>query len=443
MTKPAQPDLFGRLLKRETGPYHRWNVIPNRSVLASYSFTTQSIELSDIDSKMFQQALEGNVVLQRRISVLLAHEVRHWLDHIGSLWGQTSLCLGYNALHARHANNPYELWRVAASRHSGRDARFERYYSTVECTAPRNGVQHWKYMLSAVARFDHLGKIDENHPILFTRFSWTDDTSACRAPISVASLLETGAVDFEYQAEHAFLYALPAEDRNPASERLQRRFLESVYDPELVEYSVAVHGISNLVKTKSISESYELSSALASVVLNLTPEHFSKLRIPTAFEKWGARNEAFLKNADRGYAFLALAHHAPKAPVADVDNWLARTLDAAALPQLEQIKKDAREAMGQLRGDLLDGPFAAICNRHLDVGSALFEDHGPVFRFKEVFERLGCLDFPLPPILLGGDLTVAGNGVLEDWSVSPIYAQMDQMYSAYTACDEFLDACGV
>ena len=50
---------------------------------------------------------------------------------------------------------------------------------------------------------------------------------------------------------------------------------------------------------------------------------------------------------------------------------------------------------------------------------------------------------PFVVILLGGDLTVAGNGVLEDWDVSPIYAQMDQIYSAYTACDEFLDACGV
>ena len=114
--------------------------------------------------------------------------------------------------------------------------------------------QHWKYHLSAGARFDHVGKIDKDHPILFTRFSWTDDTPACRAPISVASLLEPGAVDFEYRAEHAFVYTLPKNERNPASERLQRRFLESVYDPGLVEYSVAVHGISNVVKAKSIPE---------------------------------------------------------------------------------------------------------------------------------------------------------------------------------------------
>jgi hypothetical protein len=443
MKMPAQPDLFGRLLKREAGSYHRWNVIPNRSVLASYSFTTQSIELSDIDSKMLQQAFEGNVALQRRVSVLLAHEVRHWLDHVGSLWGQTSLCLGYNALHARLANDPHELWRVAASRQSGRDARFERYYSTVERPAPPNGVQHWKYQLSAGVRFDHVGKLDENHPILFTRFSWTDDTPACRAPISVASLLETAAVDFEYRAEHSFLHTLAEDERQPASERLQQRFLESAYDPGLVEYSVAVHGISNLVKAKSIPEAYELSSALASVALNLTPDHFSKLQIPSGFERWGARNEAFLRNADRGYAFLALAHHAPKAPVAEVRGWLSETLDAAGLPPLDQIKKDAQEAMGRLRCDLVDGPFAEIRDRQLEVGSTLFEDHGPVFRFKEVFDRLSRLDFPLPPIFLGGDLTIVGDGAVEDWSVSPIYAQMDRMYSAYSECDEFLDACGV
>jgi hypothetical protein len=59
--------------------------------------------------------------------------------------------------------------------------------------------------------------------------------------------------------------------------------------------------------------------------------------------------------------------------------------------------------MGQLREDLLDGPFAAIRDRNLDVGSALFEDHGAVFRFKDVLKRLARLDFPLSPILLGGD----------------------------------------
>jgi hypothetical protein len=206
---------------------------------------------------------------------------------------------------------------------------------------------------------------------------------------------------------------------------------------------VAVHAVSNVVKAKSIPESYELSSALASLCLNLTPEHIMQLKVPAAFEHWGSKNSAFLHNADRGFAFLALVHLAPKAPVSDVRGWLEEIVKNAGLPSLDEIKSDAARAMQGLRANHLSGRFDKFRDRQLEMGLMLFEELGPILPYKQVFERLSKGDLPLPPIVLGQDLTLAWNGLIEEWTSSEIYSQMDAMDHTYSQFDEFLNACGV
>jgi hypothetical protein len=255
--------------------------------------------------------------------------------------------------------------------------------------------------------------------------------------------LETAAVDFEFRTEGGFIATLPESERQPAFESLQHKFLNSVYEPHLVEYAVAVHAVANVVKAKSIPESYELSSALASLCLNLTAEHILQLKTPAAFEHWGGKNSAFLQNADRGYVFLALVHLAPKAPVNDVRGWLEETVKNAGLPSLAEIKSDVVCAMRGLRANHFPGRFDEFRDRQLETGLMLFEELGPILPYKQVFERLSKGDLPLPPILLGQDLTMAWNGSIEEWASSEIYSQMDEMDSTYSQFDEFLNACGI
>jgi hypothetical protein len=193
--------IYRRIVDIESGDYARWNVVPNIETLATYSFRTQTIELCDFSREDFNNALSGAVGLRKKMTVLLAHELRHWLDHVGSLWGQQMLCLGYNALNSRLRNRPEEFWRIVEFRQALRDHRFERYYTTINVMEPNNGRRHWKYQMSAGARFDHTGKMSQSHPILFTRFDWEDGTPACRVPMSLASLLETSAMHFELRAE--------------------------------------------------------------------------------------------------------------------------------------------------------------------------------------------------------------------------------------------------
>src|ERR1039458_19540 len=406
----SMSDLSRRILDLESGPYTRWNVIPNIETVATYSFNTQTIELCDIGSEEYRKSLAGDIALQRKITVLLAHEIRHWLDHVGSLWGQQLLCLGYNALNARLLNQPGELWRVIAFRQALRDNRFEQYYTTIESGSPAMGRRMWKYQMSTGARFNHSGKLSELHPILFTRFSWEDNSPACRVPMSVASLLETAAMDYELRAEQAFVSLLDPKEQREASEALQSRYLDLAYDPNLAEYSVAVHAVSNFVGPKDCPGAFQLSSILASIALNLTKDHFTTMRVPESFHTWGQRNDAFIRNGDRGYAFLVLAKSAPRVPIDNVDEWVERTLENSGLPPLKIIKKDAGREIDNLTVNVLDGPFSKLRDENLSVGRKIFEQFGPVFKFESVLKALTKSTLSLPPIILGKELEIVAGG---------------------------------
>jgi hypothetical protein len=434
---------YRQIIDRERGSFSRWNVIPNVQTIASYSFITQTIELSEFGSEDYKKALSGIPALQKKATVLLAHELRHWLDHIGSLWGQQILCLGYNALNSRIRNKPEELWRIVQFRQALRDNRFESYYTTIESVDADSHQKTWKYQMSAGARFDHSGRSSEQHPILFTRFRWEDDTPACRVPMSVASLLETSAMHFELRTEQSFLALLSANERTSASAALQRKYLDMMYDPKLAEYSVAVHAVSNFVGPNNCPDAFELSSILAGIALNLTKEHFTRLRVPDSFLIWGERNNAFIANMDRGYAFLVLAKAAPRVPIQNIDEWIEQTLTEAGLPTLKTIKADAMCAIEALAEDLVDGPLSGIRDQHRNSGLKIFAEHGPIFRFEDIFKNLTNWTIPIPPIILGQDFSIAADGEIQEMDVSPISRHIETLSTAFDECVEFADACGI
>jgi hypothetical protein len=434
---------YRQIIDLESGSYVRWNVVPNTETVATYSFTTQTIELSEFGSEDYKLAISGVPGLQKKATVLLAHEFRHWLDHVGSLWGQEMLCLGYNALNSRLRNRTEEFWRIVRFRQALRDNRFEPYYTTIESTGPHPEPRRWKYQMSTGSRFDHSGRMSEQHPILFTRFNWEDDSLACRVPISVSSLLETAAMHFELRSEESFLTLLDPRERPVASEALQRKYLDMIYDPELAEYSVAVHAVSNFVGPKNCPDAFELSSILASIALNLTESHFKRLVVPNSFRAWGERNKAFVANMDRGYAFLVLAKAAPRAPVQNIDDWVQQTLTSAGLPLLDVIKNDAIRAIEALSKDLVDGPLSSILDRHRGSGLNILAEHGPIFRFEDIFRKLVARTIPVPPIVLGQDFSIAADGEILDWDVSPIGQRIKTILSAYDQCTEFADACSI
>ena len=151
-------------------------MFPNTSAVGAYFDLSQHIELYDIDAAMMKTALTSDDAMQKlRVLPTLFHELRHWLDHVATLWGQYSLVTEFNAIHSRLADDESQMWRITAYRKATRRDRFGSYFTTInDRTPPPAGHGRWTSQLSCGVGFDDDGKPDESRPIVFTRFNWED-----------------------------------------------------------------------------------------------------------------------------------------------------------------------------------------------------------------------------------------------------------------------------
>ena len=424
---------------KERGPFRRWNVVPNARDVASYSFVTQVIELSDVDAEAFARGAEGSPAHVHNITRLLAHELRHWIDHIGSVWGQRLLRLGYDAIHARASNLESELWRVVQYHRSLRDTRFERYFRLNGQPSPSER-RKWIANFSAGYRYDHEGIPDPNSPILFTRFSYPSGALACRVPLSIASLLECAAQHYELETASATLLPLGPSSLQPAFAALQELLLDQMYSIERAEYSVAAHAVANHASLTDCPNTLKAGSLLAGIALSLSDHHFDSLVVPQKLSSFGDRNRAFISKKDRGYAFLAMVLHAPPFTPEKPISWVEQTLRTAGLPEIAVIKDEALGEMERIGNAGLPGFAEQVVASELELGRNLFREHGPLYVFENVVEALHQLSLPL--VVLGSDLSIVFDGRVEAWDASAVGREIDRILNMYAANEEFLDACG-
>jgi hypothetical protein len=364
----------------------------------------------------------------------------HWIDHVGSLWGQRLLRSGYDAIHARAANLESELWRVVQYHRSLRDTRYERYFRVNGRESPLERRQ-WLANFSAGFRYDHNGVPDAGSPILFTRFFYPSGALACRVPLSVTSLLECAAQHYELETATATLHPLGPSSLQPAYAALQEQLLDQMYSIDFAEYSVAAHVVANRVNLTDCPHALEAGSLLAGIALNLPDQHFDSLVIPAKLSFFGERNQAFIHRRDRAYAFLVMVLHAQPFTRENSINWIEETLSAAGLPDIAEIKTDALFEMDRIAETGLSGFGDRRVAAHLALGRTLFNDHGPLYQFPNVWQTLDQVR--LPPIVLGSDLCIAIDGRIETWDNSSVAREIDHILELYAANDEFLDACGV
>jgi hypothetical protein len=89
----------------EPGKARRWNHFPN-TVEGRYNQLSQTIDLEVVSSSDFVEAVRSNdAAKQRRVLPLLWHELRHWIDHTSTVWGQEDLVAAYDAIAARSSND--------------------------------------------------------------------------------------------------------------------------------------------------------------------------------------------------------------------------------------------------------------------------------------------------------------------------------------------------
>lgn len=98
------------LLARPPGMFR---LFPNVKTTAAYFPLHQVIELSEIDRPTFERSLNPSQPREAlRVIPLLLHEVRHWWDHIGTVWGQARLLSAFGAIRSRLGDDEREFWRI-------------------------------------------------------------------------------------------------------------------------------------------------------------------------------------------------------------------------------------------------------------------------------------------------------------------------------------------
>ena len=418
-----------------------WRLFPETTTLAYYDSLAQFIELSEIESGELKEALlEGKDKPQKAIRILplLFHELRHWVDHIGTLWGVKRLVSAYNAMNARSANNPEEFWRIVEYRRLANRDIFGDYYTVKGLPEPPLGfVRRWMAQLTSGCRFDRDGRLDATRPIMFTQYTWANGKQACRVPFSVSSLLETGSMHFEMEMENTMLIGMSEDERIVEQIQANNRRIQELYDVNLGMYSTAVHLVANRLDISNASLVYPIASALASLCLNL-PEHlFDAVRLPSDFARFQAIHSASIRLRDRGYLYLLLVFHGRKELVEKPIRFVENAVRRAGLPPLFEIQGMTEVACQETESSAIDGPFTDMLRNLLRVGRILRVELGIVFTLRAFLEAIPHIT--LPPVLCSDlkwhGLDTVGAERFEEW---------------YTVCqtlekqfNEFIAACGL
>ncbi len=427
----------------EPGRARRWNHFPN-TIEGRYNQLSQTIDLEAVSYSDFVEAARLNdVTKKRRVFPLLWHELRHWIDHTSTVWGQEDLVAAYEAIAARSSNDETKFHKIVDYlRRASRD-RFDDFYSVPGDPCGVNPPRTWKFQFSTGVRFDRDGKSNLASPILFATFRWLDDSLARRSPLSVAALLETAAMHFEVELKAQSLLHLADEPRNVQFQVLNHNLMGYLYNPDFTEYSVAVHVLANRLKIADPLVAFRLSAALSYVALNIVGDTWLCFAGLDKWKVWGDRVNQFIRNEDRGFAYFLLAHAAPKFEEgSSVTAWLEQTVLNAGLPTLTELKRSALSAMDILGSKQHGGSLANELAGKLGRGQEIFRRIGMTADLKSCISAVEHVGFP--PILFTPDTLVLVDGREEIYTPGePFTEWLGKRTDIVWAMDEFYEVCGL
>jgi hypothetical protein len=424
----------------------RWQSFPNVGGLTrttgEYDQFSQTIRLLDITEDQLSRAFDGgDYTLRRDVIPLLAHEVRHFGDHVGTLWGREKLIQLFDAYNVRLLQKLSEFWRVTQVLRDHRDTHLASYYSEeMDSVADDWNGMPWRYDLTTGIHINPDGTENEKKPILFTRFSTFGGEYLCRVPFSIASLLEVRAMSNEiFQLMGLIQDIDDGAVKKIEEEEIREKANKRIFDATLAVYSVAAHYLSNTIREiKDVIEAYLIGGEIAGICLNMPWRFFTNLRVPDSFSPWGARNDALKRNCDRGYLYAALIKNHPQGlrGLQDFDSWIEAALKASGLPTLAVINKTAQEDDKAILSAVVEGPVSDRLRDLLAVGQ-------PYLTHLCAPRRQGgvMVNPATPPVLTSDSKFVS----LPDWPNKNTFATPEKWhemaYRCYTRMEQFLDAC--
>ncbi|WP_149495372.1 hypothetical protein [Roseiconus lacunae] len=291
----------------------RWSPFPNTQTLGSYCPFSQQITLHQCSEKELKSALAGeDETAGLRVLPLLAHELQHFVDNLGTLWGRQHLVKIFTAFKVRAECDLQNFHDVIGLVRALRRVDYNDYYTELltAVSEPWDG-NVWQYQFTCGLEIGPNGLPDKSRPLLFTQFATHSGAPVCRVPLSVASLLELRSVAAEIHRFQIVLDQLEKGMRVVEEKLWSKKMLETLYDPLLTKYTVAGHCLSNAFKIKDLINAFTIGSHIAGICLMASASAFDSLKVPLQIlNTFGHRCDSFLKNRDPTFMYFVLVQHA-------------------------------------------------------------------------------------------------------------------------------------
>jgi hypothetical protein len=413
---------------------------PNAGASAYCSFRSQTVHLLNTKSKLFKEAIKSRTYLNIRKDIQdIFHEVTHWCDCLGSLWGQQHLLKIFGAYDVLLNNRPEsEFWAAIVLHDAERRILYPAYYHTVETSArSASANEPWQLAYSVGREFNPYGHIGER-PILFIRFlDHYTGSVVVRQPITAGSLLETLAMWSEMRCMSEMAPLFPEDERIVEMALISKQVQDYLYNPRATVYTAPAHILSAACGIGEVYSTYNHGALLAQIALNFSHDLMSKLNIDGFSPE---TNDLFRKSADPGFVYVALCHRAPPSvPDAEPVNWLEETLANADLPTRREILEQASHTMDKLIEAL---PAQAEVPRHLfDIGRSLHKarsqepDPGVTLIMAERQQ------LPFPPLFDADGEVLLMNDRFPDPSIWNAVEMLEAEAKLHTWVQNFHSAC--
>jgi hypothetical protein len=422
----------------------RWNPLRKVDTLGQFDFNTCIVMLDSLESSSVKgiaiSDLESTNKIDlatferlRKALVLAVHEYTHFVDSTSTLWGLRHLRMMHRAYDCiTHDESKFHIMRTYYTHL--RRLKLPQYYTTI--SNQYDTARPWQWRLTSGREFRPDGRPGER-PILFVRFYNERWEPIIRSPISIISLLETGAMAAELDAAMSLLRRIEDEDqRIVATSLFEKETFEYLYNPNLTEYSVCAHLVANRFNQSEATLAFWAASIIARTALNASIDvfniilknirvFFDKVRLRYSDDEAKAIRRA-LGNYDLGALFYVICmimdSDALKTPASFGASLVIAMAKLGVHFKKDYEKTALQEAQGTI-AEIKESSFGTIAR----VASAGFENLNTMIGG---FGMLKLAEMHLPPVLLGDskqhEFHPANSNMLKSVDLETSYYEMSE-----------------
>lgn len=357
---------------------------PNVSTIAYYSPVSQTMNFSNLSHRHLDELikqLENDSFDFTTVNSasLIIHEASHYYDNLATLSGQIMLAKTYDALNELESGTENDS--ILEYLNLMRSWKHDHYTRLNKKNISDPDYRDWTFYPNSGFSIDVFEEV-QSEMFMYSDFKYQGNHVA-NVPFSIEALWETNAIKSELM-HHIYTIEKIEEQEMRTVERhlLQQKYTQSLYHSEQLVYSHAAHLISAFLEVGDFIRSYTLSSALATISLNLPHKYYEQIKMPKGFLFRGITENLMKYNSrlDPCTIFLALLENLYESKedvlkslnVVDIDKVLAIN----GLPKKDVLNEEILNEMAGLDVKLKDGPFSAQYKIQKNNGIEIFKIDG-------------------------------------------------------------------